>query len=152
MIRPVRRRQTDGWHVELLLPWTNRVQRTSLELSRHYVRIDPRRPDGNPRCAGGRAGRVTDIPSTSRTKGHANRSYRLQEPVDETGPGEGTAYVADDPRVFHILVESSNLDWSFTVEEAVFGYSGRHGQGAAVICEPPLRSPSARSAWRTAPS
>jgi hypothetical protein len=27
----------------------------------------------------------------------------------------------DDPRVFHILVESSNLDWSFTVEEAVFG-------------------------------
>ena len=45
----------------------------------------------------------------------------LQEPVDETGPGEGTAYVADDPRVFHILVESSNLDWSFTVEEAVFG-------------------------------
>jgi hypothetical protein len=61
------------------------------------------------------------IPSTSRTKGDANRSYRLQEPVNQTGPGEGTAYVADDPRVFHILVESSNLDWSFTVEEAVFG-------------------------------
>jgi hypothetical protein len=29
--------------------------------------------------------------------------------------------VADDPRVFHVLVESSNVDWSFTVEEAVFG-------------------------------
>ena len=26
----------------------------------------------------------------------------LQEPVDEEGPGEGTAYAADDPRVFHI--------------------------------------------------
>jgi hypothetical protein len=45
----------------------------------------------------------------------------LQEPVDVEGPGEGTAYAADDPRVFHIQVESANLDWSFTVEEAAFG-------------------------------
>ena len=45
----------------------------------------------------------------------------LQEPVDEEGPGEGTAYAADDPRVFHVSVESANLDWSFTVEEAAFG-------------------------------
>ena len=45
----------------------------------------------------------------------------LQELVDEEGPGEGTAYAADDPRVFHIVVESANLDWSFTVEEAIFG-------------------------------
>jgi hypothetical protein len=45
----------------------------------------------------------------------------LQDLVDELGPGEGTAYAADDPRVFHIVVESANLDWSFTVEEAAFG-------------------------------
>ena len=45
----------------------------------------------------------------------------FQEPVDEEGPGEGTAYAADDPRVFHMSVESANLDWSFTVEEAAFG-------------------------------
>src|SRR4029450_7056267 len=45
----------------------------------------------------------------------------LQEPVDEEGTGEGTAYAADDPRVFHVVVESANLDWSFTVEEAAFG-------------------------------
>jgi hypothetical protein len=45
----------------------------------------------------------------------------LQEPVNQSGPGEWTAYVADDPRVFHFLVESSNVDWSFTVEEAMFG-------------------------------
>jgi len=49
----------------------------------------------------------------------------LQEPVDEEGPGEGTAYAADDPRVFHVLVESANLDWAFTVEEAVFGTVSR---------------------------
>ena len=45
----------------------------------------------------------------------------LQDTVDEKGLGEGTAYVAEDPRVFFISVESANLDWSFTVEEAVFG-------------------------------
>ena len=45
----------------------------------------------------------------------------LNETVNQTGPGEGTVYVAEDPRVFHMLVESADLDWTFTVEEAVFG-------------------------------
>jgi hypothetical protein len=45
----------------------------------------------------------------------------LQETVDEEGPAEGTQYIAEDPRVFHFSVESSDLDWSFSVEEAVFG-------------------------------
>lgn len=45
----------------------------------------------------------------------------LQEPVDAKGPGEGTVYVAEDPRAFYMSVESANLDWSFTVEEAIFG-------------------------------
>ena len=45
----------------------------------------------------------------------------LQVTVDETGPGEGTEYTAEDPRVFYITIESANLDWSFTVEEAMFG-------------------------------
>jgi hypothetical protein len=45
----------------------------------------------------------------------------LQEVVDEKGQSDGTVYVADDPRVFQITVESANLDWSFSVEEAVFG-------------------------------
>jgi hypothetical protein len=44
----------------------------------------------------------------------------LQQPVDETGQGEGTVYAAEDPRAFQISVESANLDWSFTVEEAIF--------------------------------
>jgi hypothetical protein len=45
----------------------------------------------------------------------------LQEIVDEKGLKEGTAYAAEDPRMFYISVESANLDWSFTVEEAIFG-------------------------------
>jgi len=45
----------------------------------------------------------------------------LQQPVDEKGLGEGTAYTAEDPRAFQITVQSANLDWTFTVEEAFFG-------------------------------
>ncbi len=52
----------------------------------------------------------------------------LQETVDEKGLGEGTAYVAEDPRVFYISVESANLDWSFTVEEALFGSQAENPQ------------------------
>ena len=52
----------------------------------------------------------------------------LQEPVDEKGPGEGTAYTADDPRAYYISVESANLDWSFTVEEALFGSPAEHAK------------------------
>ena len=39
--------------------------------------------------------------------------------VDKQSPGAGTAYVSEDPRVFFVVVESQNLDWSFTVEEGV---------------------------------
>ena len=49
----------------------------------------------------------------------------LQETVDEKGPGEGTVYAAEDPRAFQISVDSKNLDWSFTVEEAIFGLRKR---------------------------
>ena len=45
----------------------------------------------------------------------------LQEPVDEEGPGRRQVALTEDLGVFHILVESANLDWSFTVEEAAFG-------------------------------
>jgi hypothetical protein len=45
----------------------------------------------------------------------------LQQPVDAAGPGEGMVYAAEDPRAFYISVESANLDWSFTVDEAIFG-------------------------------
>jgi hypothetical protein len=49
----------------------------------------------------------------------------LQETVNEIGVGEGTAYAADDPRVFQISVQSANVDWWFTVEEAMFQAAGK---------------------------
>jgi hypothetical protein len=43
----------------------------------------------------------------------------LQTAVDERGVGQGTDYIGEDPREFFIVVESSNLEWAFTVEEAI---------------------------------
>jgi len=45
----------------------------------------------------------------------------LQLAVDQHGVGRGTSYIDEDPRVFYFVIESGNLDWSFTVEEAVAG-------------------------------
>ncbi len=43
----------------------------------------------------------------------------LNVAVDQRGPGRATAYVNDDPRMFYAVVESTNVDWSFSVDEAV---------------------------------
>jgi hypothetical protein len=43
----------------------------------------------------------------------------MQTVVDETADGEGTAYFSDDPRVFFAVVDSKNVDWTFTIEEPV---------------------------------
>jgi hypothetical protein len=41
--------------------------------------------------------------------------------VDHRGIGHDTAYVTEDPRLFHLVIESHDIDWSISVEEAVFG-------------------------------
>jgi hypothetical protein len=37
------------------------------------------------------------------------------------GNGHGIAYVYEDPRPFYVVIESKNVDWTITVEEAVVG-------------------------------
>ena len=43
----------------------------------------------------------------------------LSEIVNRTGPGEGIAYVNDDPRLYHMVVDSRDTDWTITVEQPV---------------------------------
>ena len=45
----------------------------------------------------------------------------LQEVVDYTGVGSGVGYVQQDPHVFYVVVDSSHVSWTFTVDEAI-GY------------------------------
>ena len=43
----------------------------------------------------------------------------LQEVVDHAGVGNGIGYVQQDPHVFYVVIDSSHVNWAFTVEEAV---------------------------------
>ena len=43
--------------------------------------------------------------------------------IDHKGTGSGTAYVNEDPRLYHLVIESRNVDWSMKVEESEIGYS-----------------------------
>ena len=43
----------------------------------------------------------------------------LQIIVDRTGVGSDVAFLEDEPRVSYLVIESENVDWSTTLEEAV---------------------------------
>ena len=43
----------------------------------------------------------------------------LEVAVEHRGNGHGIAYVNEDPRLFHLVIDSSNVDWTVAIEEAV---------------------------------
>ena len=45
----------------------------------------------------------------------------LQQVVDRNGPGSGLDYVQQEPHVFYMDIESNEVNWRFTIEEAI-GY------------------------------
>jgi hypothetical protein len=45
----------------------------------------------------------------------------LQDAVEYRGNGRGVAYVSEEPRLFHLVINSGGVDWSIAVEEAVVG-------------------------------
>ena len=46
----------------------------------------------------------------------------LQVVVDSRGVGQGTADFADTGRIYDFLVDSENVEWSFSVEEIYEAY------------------------------
>jgi hypothetical protein len=61
-------------------------------------------------------------PGVFRLNAHSAISGRLLQPVvEQVGPGSGVGYVQQDPHVFYVVVESNQLSWTFTIEEAI-GY------------------------------
>ena len=55
-----------------------------------------------------------------RLSAHSAISGRLLQPVVEhAGAGEGIGYVQQDPHVMYMVVESNDMAWKVTVEEAV---------------------------------
>jgi len=45
----------------------------------------------------------------------------IAEAVEHSGNGKGVAYVTEDPRLYHLVIDSGGVDWSIAVEEAVAG-------------------------------
>jgi hypothetical protein len=43
----------------------------------------------------------------------------LTELVRHEGVGEGIAYVTDDPRLYHLVIDSSDVDWTVSVEQPI---------------------------------
>ena len=61
-------------------------------------------------------------PGVFRLNAHSAISGRmLQRVVDQAGAGSGVGYLQSEPRVFYVVVDSNQLSWTFTVEEAI-GY------------------------------
>jgi hypothetical protein len=45
----------------------------------------------------------------------------LQVAAEQQGVGHGEAYVPEGSRPAYVLIESADIDWSFTVEEGIVG-------------------------------
>lgn len=45
----------------------------------------------------------------------------VEKAVDHRGVGHGVEYVAEEPRAFFLVIESSGIDWKVSVEEGVVG-------------------------------
>jgi hypothetical protein len=43
----------------------------------------------------------------------------LQVAVDQRGPGSDIAFINEDPRVFFAVVDAKDIEWSFSVDEAI---------------------------------
>jgi hypothetical protein len=41
--------------------------------------------------------------------------------IQHQGNGHGIAYVSEEPRLFELVIDSKDVDWSVAVEEAVVG-------------------------------
>ncbi|MCM3881348.1 MAG: hypothetical protein ND807_14670 [Vicinamibacterales bacterium] len=65
------------------------------------------------------AGPPSPAPAFRVTIHSAISGRSLMVAVDQKGPGKGTAFVGEDPRVFFAEVDSNGLDWSFTVQERI---------------------------------
>jgi hypothetical protein len=67
--------------------------------------------------------RKSSAPEMLKITVHSAVSGRpLMVAVNHRGAGHDVAYVNEDPRLYHLVVDSTGLDWSLKIEEAVAGY------------------------------
>jgi len=60
---------------------------------------------------------------TFRVTVHSAISGRpLMVAVEDKGAGHGIAVINEDPRLYHLVIESADLDWNVSVEESAVSY------------------------------
>ena len=86
------------------------------------VRWETKLPSGGPERTALHQADSAEKPGVFRLNAHSAISGRMLQPVvEQSGAGSGVGYVQQDPHVFYVVVESKQLSWAFTVEEAI-GY------------------------------
>jgi hypothetical protein len=100
-----------GWRT--LGSWSGRgsVQTESVLVEGSVVRV--RWETRNETSTGNGTFRLTFLSAVS--------GRELAVAADQRGAGRGESYIPEEPRPAYFLVESKDLDWSFTVEEGVAG-------------------------------
>lgn len=110
--KPAAKEPQIGWR--RMGAWTGRgnVQSDSFEIASTQWRIKWETTNETPPGAG-----------TFMVRVHSSISGRpLMVAVEPRhGTGKGIALVTEDPRLYHLVIESSAVDWSIQVEEAVVG-------------------------------
>jgi hypothetical protein len=59
------------------------------------------------------------VPAFRLTARSAISGRLLQQVVDHTGSGNGVSYVQQDPHTFYMIIESSEVNWMITIEDAI---------------------------------
>ncbi len=117
---PAARVDAVAWHY--LGTWTGRGHKQTESFTSESGTLRARWETRNPEAGGG---------AFTLTIHSAISGRPLEQIVEHTGAGKGTAYLYEDPRVFHAVVDSHGLDWIVTVEEAVTGVVVPPGGGQA---------------------
>jgi len=107
---PVRREQQVAWRP--LGTWTGRGHKQTESFTSDTGTLRAHWKTTNPDASGA---------AFSLTIHSAISGRPLATIVEQSGAGGGTAYLYEEPRVFHAVIDAANVDWTVTIEEGVVG-------------------------------
>ena len=110
--QPVERKLVVGWRPIQSFSGRGDSQTESFDIESGQWRIKWAVANENPAGEG-----------TFRVTVHSAISGRpLMVAVEDKGIGHGIAVINEDPRLYHLVIESTGLDWNVSVEESAVSY------------------------------
>ncbi len=111
--------ETGQWRIK----WVTRPRNQAAEIQGR-TRTTPSETQAHPAPASGASSNVRQVSPANKFRlvVHSLVSGRfVSVAADHEGPGSGVAYLAEEPRQFFFVIDSSGLDWTVQVEEGVEG-------------------------------